>query len=104
MLIQILLIFLGPSHSLVTVVAEQGITSEFANDEGLVLGDLPGQIICLLRQPVVPADIFAQGVIDNLRLWIRVVALVGGSQQTGWIQLARLIDQAFEKLETRFTE
>src|SRR5712671_6080208 len=101
MLIQILLIFLGPSHSLVTVVAEQGITSEFANDEGLVLGDLPGQIICLLRQPVVPADIFvasehveifAQGIIDNLRLWIRVVALVGGSQQTGWIQLARLID------------
>src|SRR5882762_9595238 len=110
MLIQILLVLLGPSHSLVPMVPKKSVTAEFADDERLVLSDLPGQAVGFLRQPVIPTDVFvaaqhievfSQWIINHLRVGVRVVTLVGSSEQTRRIQLPRVINQALKELKTR---
>src|ERR1700730_17679177 len=113
MLIQILLVLFGPSHARITVIAEKRVTTKFADDERLVLGDLPGQAVGLLRQSIVPADIFvapehvevfAKWIINQLRVGVRVMALVRSGQQARRISFPRMINQTFEKLDTRFTD
>jgi hypothetical protein len=74
------------------VLAEPRAASKLADDEGLVIADLPAQVIGVFRRAVVPSDEFVaaqnvdlitQRIVDDKRVRVRVVPLHGGSNQTG---------------------
>src|ERR1019366_2454197 len=59
--IDIGLILLREAFQIVAVAAGLRIGAEFANDERLLIGSLPGDGIDLLGEPIVPADVFIAG-------------------------------------------
>src|ERR1017187_3467047 len=55
------LILLREAFQIVAVAAGLRIGAEFANDERLLIGSLPGDGVDLFGKPIVPADVFIAG-------------------------------------------
>ena len=83
MLIDALLVFLGPTSQRIAVMVEQSVATKLTHHQRLLILRFPLQSIGFLRQPIVPADVLVtakhvekltQWIVDHLRSSVEIVA------------------------------